>query len=214
MSSTVSGSRRRAADSLSAVMSMVIISPSRLRRTGMGYSRLTTLVTSMGSFLLLHTVHAKGEADDIVDHIAVGDNERVAEREQGSDGGLGSVQAYERRVEHDGDCGGFAFGLGIVEVHSEVGAQGEGRFLEGDVLLEFFGADRHDGVLLIICHRSTRTDTVLTGRNAPIPRQVPWQYDSITCGPFLVWTHFCSGKTAPHLSGVFVLVDRWHFVII
>ena len=46
------------------------------------------------------------------------------------------------------------------------------------------------------CHRLTRADAVLTGRNTPIPRQVPWQYVSILCGPFLVWTHFCSGKTA------------------
>nr|DAJ71653.1 MAG TPA: hypothetical protein [Caudoviricetes sp.] len=134
-------------------MIMVIISPSRLRRTVKGYSRFITLVTNIGSFLLLHTVHAKGETDDIGDHIAVGNNERVAECEQESDSSLGSVQTDERRVEHDGDCGGFAFGLGIVAVNGEVGAQGEGRFLEGDVLLELFRSDRHGGVLLTeFCH--------------------------------------------------------------
>nr|DAE49874.1 MAG TPA: hypothetical protein [Caudoviricetes sp.] len=132
---------------------MVIISPSRLRRTVKGYSRFITLVTSMGSFLLLHTVYAKGEADDIVDHIAVGDNERVAECEQGSDGGFCPVQTDERRMENNGDCCGFTFRFGIVEVHSKVGAQGEGRFLEGDVLLELFRSDRHGGVLLTeFCH--------------------------------------------------------------
>jgi hypothetical protein len=103
----------------------------------------------MGSFLLLHIVHAKGETDDIGDHIAVGDNERVAECEQGGDSGLGSVQTDERRMEHDGDCGGFAFGFGIVAVYGEVGAQGEGRFLEGDVLLEFFRADRQGFAMCI-----------------------------------------------------------------
>lgn len=51
-------------------------------------------------------------------------------------------------------------------------------------------------------HQLTRANAVLTGRNAPIQRQAPWQSTSIPCGPFLVWTHFCSGQTASHLSAM------------
>ena len=53
-----------------------------------------------------------------------------------------------------------------------------------------------------IYHRLTRANTVLTGGNALILRQAPWQYGSIPCGSFLVWTHFRSGKTASHLTAM------------
>ena len=40
----------------------------------------------------------------------------------------------------------------------------------------------------------------MLGRNTPIRRQGPWPYDSMPCGPLLVRPHFCSDKTAWHLS--------------
>ena len=51
-------------------------------------------------------------------------------------------------------------------------------------------------------HRLTRANAVLTGGNELILRQAPWQYGSIPCGSFLVWTHIRSGKTASHLTAM------------
>ena len=44
------------------------------------------------------------------------------------------------------------------------------------------------------------------GRNVPMLRQNPWPYKRMPCGLFLAWTHFCSGKTAPHLPAMYFRV--------
>ena len=43
---------------------------------------------------------------------------------------------------------------------------------------------------------------VLTGRNAPIPRQVPWKYSKYSLRVFPCLDTFLRGKTAPHLPAM------------
>ena len=51
-------------------------------------------------------------------------------------------------------------------------------------------------------HRLTRVDMVLTGRNAPIPRQAPWKYDKYSLRVFPCLDTFLRGKTASHLPAM------------
>ena len=55
-------------------------------------------------------------------------------------------------------------------------------------------------------HRSTRAATVLTGRNAPILRQVPWQYGKYSLRVFSCLDAFLRRQNCSHLPAMYFRV--------
>ena len=60
--------------------------------------------------------------------------------------------------------------------------------------------------LVFYYHRSTRADTVLTGRNAPILRQVPWQYGKYSLRVFSCLDVFLHRQNCSHLPAMYFRV--------
>ncbi len=76
-----------------------------------------------------------------------------------------------------------------------------GRFISADGQLS--GGNIAGANLYAYCyHRLTRADMVLTGRNAPIPRQAPWKYSKYSLRVFPCLDTFLRGKTASHLPAM------------